>query len=235
MIEVKKTETLFSEKTFIAGVVTAPEVLEHSLIKYADMLELRIDSFERNLLDNLEEIVQRARVLDKILIATIRSQKEGGKRYIDDDTRCRLFRKIIPYVDIFDIELYSDLLLERMIPLIREKDKYLLVSYHNFEETPKDSVIEEIFLRAKKRGADIVKIAVTANSREDLIRMAQFTIRHRRDRIVTISMGEHGRPSRLLFPVLGSIITYAGITELSAPGQPKLGDPIFSILREWLK
>lgn len=216
----KQRETLFSiEKTYIAGVVTTPEVLQPELVRDADMLELRIDMFGRELLEHLEDIVIRAKELGKSLIATIRSQKEGGKRFIDDETRYRLFRRIISHVDILDIELSSEGLLERLMPLIKEKNKLLLLSYHDFEETPKDSVIEEKFLRARKKGADLVKIAVTAKSREDLIRMAQFTIRHRKDGIISISMGEHGRPSRVLFPFLGSLITYGSITEASAPGQ----------------
>lgn len=207
------------ERTYIAAVITTPEVLVPELVKDADILELRIDMFERKVIDNLEEIIERAKGLDKFLIATIRSQNEGGKRFIDDENRFSLFQKVIPHVDIIDIELSSEKLLTRLMPIIKKNNKLLLLSYHNFEETPKDSVIEEIFLRAKKRGADIVKIAVTAKDREDLIRMAQFTIRHRKDNIITISMGENGKPSRLLFPVLGSLVTYASITETSAPGQ----------------
>ncbi len=210
---------LFSKRPLIAGVVTEIAALQKELVESADILELRFDMFDISQEENLEEIISRAGVFNKPLIATIRSEKEGGKRFIDDDTRYRLFKEIIPSVDAVDIEFASEDLFERLKPLIEKENKILIGSYHNFNETPKDSVIEEIFLRAKDRGTDIVKIAVTAKDREDLIRMASFTIRHRKDNIITISMGEHGKPSRLVFPVLGSMITYAALTGSSAPGQ----------------
>lgn len=211
--------SLSYKRPLIAGVITEIAALEQKLVESADILELRIDMFDITEEENIEEIIRRARSFDKPLIATIRSEKEGGKSFIDDDTRFRLFKKIIPFVDMIDIELSSEGLFENLKPLVEEENKFLIGSYHNFNETPEDPVIEEIFLRAKKKGADIVKIAVTANHREDLIRMASFTIRHRKDNIITISMGEHGRASRLVFPVLGSMITYAAVTATSAPGQ----------------
>ncbi|MFN3739860.1 MAG: type I 3-dehydroquinate dehydratase [Thermodesulfovibrionales bacterium] len=214
-----KGHPIFSKRPLIAGVVTEVAALQKGLVESADILELRIDMFNLTEEENIEEIINRARAFDKPLIATIRSEKEGGKRFIDDNTRYRIFKSIIPLVDIIDIELSSEGLFERLKPLIEKENRVLIGSYHNFNETPEDSVIEEIFLRAKEKGTGIVKIAVTANNREDLIRMASFTIRHRNDNIITISMGEHGKPSRLLFPVLGSMITYAGLTDSSAPGQ----------------
>lgn len=210
---------LFYKRPLIAGVVTEAEALKQSSVAEADILELRIDMFDISEQRNLDEIITRAKVFNKPLIATIRSEREGGKRFIDDDTRYRLFKEIIPSVDAVDIELSSENLFDRLKPLIEKENKILIGSYHNFNDTPKDSIIEEIFLRAKKKGADIVKIAVTALDREDLIRMASFTIRYRNDNIITISMGEYGKPSRLLFPALGSMITYAALTGTSAPGQ----------------
>ncbi len=215
----KRGKLQFYKRPLIAGVITEMEALKLELIEKADILELRIDMFDIKEMENIEEIISRAKTLDKPLLATIRSEREGGKRFIDDDTRYELFKKSIPFVDIIDIEISSEALFERLRPLIAEENRLLIGSYHNFNETPEDPVIEEIFLRAKKKGSDIVKIAVTANDREDLIRMASFTIRHRNDNIITISMGEPGKASRLLFPVLGSMITYAALTDSSAPGQ----------------
>ena len=54
----------------------------------------------------------------------------------------------------------------------------------------------------------------------DILRLANLTLKHKN--IITISMGEMAKISRVLFPILGSLITYGETGTISAPGQLSL-------------
>jgi 3-dehydroquinate dehydratase-1 len=95
----------------------------------------------------------------------------------------------------------------------------LIVSYHHFEHTPGLMALEEIDARARRLGAHVVKVAVWCNSQADLRNLASFTIQKQPLGIITIGMGELGVVSRIAFPALGSLVTYACHGTPTAPGQ----------------
>jgi len=105
------------------------------------------------------------------------------------------------------------------LPICKERGKLLIASYHNNNETPGEGQLEKLISDGKEIGADIVKIAVTANSKEDLSRLISFTIKNRDRGIITISQGSIGTISRIVNPILGSLMTYAYIDVPSAAGQ----------------
>ena len=155
----------------------------------------------------------------KPLLATVRSREEGGAIEIDDDKRYEIYKEVIPLVDAIDVELRSSKLLKRVLPICKERGKLLIASYHNNNETPGEGQLEKLISDGKEIGADIVKIAVTANSKEDLSRLISFTIKNRDRGIITISQGSIGTISRIVNPILGSLMTYAYIDVPSAAGQ----------------
>ena len=68
--------------------------------------------------------------------------------------------------------------------------------------------------------AHILKIAVTAQSSLDAMRLLNFVrVRSCQEKIIGIAMGEKGRATRILAPVVGSFLTYAPLSEHTAPGQ----------------
>ena len=52
----------------------------------------------------------------------------------------------------------------------------------------------------------------------------RFTIDNKSKNIITISLGDIGSISRLVFPALGSLITYAYLNKPSGPGQRPLDE-----------
>ena len=66
--------------------------------------------------------------------------------------------------------------------------------------------------------ADIVKIAAKANSFDDVMAMLNFTYRHRKDNLITMSLGPWGALSRLILPAVGSQYTYTFLHKPTAPG-----------------
>jgi 3-dehydroquinate dehydratase-1 len=208
------------KRPLIAGVVTSEEDLKEELVSPADLLELRIDMFEKLDIPFVLDMVLKARSFDKPLLGTVRASNEGGIKEIGDPIRAEIINELIPHVDAIDLEIASSELISRFKPIIEDKRKLLIGSYHNFNETPEDRVLEEIYSRAKELHSDIVKIATKTNTEEDLLRLMELTFRHRKEGIITVSMGDSlASIGRLLLCVSGSLITYGTLTKGSAPGQ----------------
>jgi 3-dehydroquinate dehydratase-1 len=205
--------------------------LESSQLESADIIELRVDMFEnieeRHILKIFRTVKER---LNKPIIATIRDTSEGGQKEIKD--RINLYKIVLPFSDFIDIEINSDIY-EDIKKLCAENRKTLIGSYHNFLFTPDNNALEEIFLKGKNSGCDIVKIAVMPNNKEDMLRLIEFTLKHRKDPIITMSMGEIGLPTRVFNPIFGSLITYGYINTPSAPGQLSIREisQIFKMLK----
>jgi 3-dehydroquinate dehydratase-1 len=79
--------------------------------------------------------------------------------------------------------------------------------------------LENIFKKALSTRADIIKVAVKANSMNDVWRMFEFTHRHGKHPLITLSIGPRGKISRLMFPAVGSLYTYTFLNKPTAPGQ----------------
>ncbi|MGB9891089.1 type I 3-dehydroquinate dehydratase [Thermodesulfovibrio yellowstonii] len=189
-------------------------------LKGADLIELRVDMFEKT--ENISDIFETAkRKYNLPLLCTIRLPEEGGKREIKN--RVEIYQAVIPFCNFFDIEIFSN-----EAPFLRQlsiKNNITLIgSYHNFINTPSMEQLEEVFDRGKTMGMDIIKIATMVNGKKDMETLLYFTLRHKLDRIIVLGMGQQGIPSRIINPVFGSMITYASLNEISAPGQIHLKD-----------
>ena len=227
MLKIGKSE--LGRKPRIAITVTDREDSPAIKAAHPDILEIRIDQFRKLGPDYVRNIITSKRKAGLPLILTVRSQEEGGQRRISDKVKLDFFRANISLVDAVDIELKSPLLNE-IIHLAKKNKKISLISWHNFKATPDEQALSKILLRAKKKGGDIVKIAAWARTMEDVIRLARWTLENKARNLITISLGGLGSISRLLFPLLGSLITYAYIRKPIAPGQIPLEE-----LREHLR
>ncbi len=188
---------------------------------HPDALEIRVDHFRKLNSQYLEDNLKK-RVQTRLpLILTIRNQAvEGGillrRRKISDQLKWDLFKIGMKYVQAVDIELTSPLL-KSVIGLA--KKKVVIVSSHHFKNTPTLAGLEKILREGKKSGGDIIKIAAHAKNRDDLNRLLEFTIKHKKDKIITLAMGRLGSISRLVFPSVGSLLTYSFLGKPFAPGQ----------------
>ncbi|MEO0259096.1 MAG: type I 3-dehydroquinate dehydratase, partial [candidate division WOR-3 bacterium] len=103
--------------------------------------------------------------------------------------------------------------------------KKLIISYHNFELTPANWILKEVFREARRWDADIVKISVKANSYQDTARLLCLGKEEEGEKIL-IAMGEYGKVSRVAGFVFGSVISYAFIGSAVAPGQLSLEEMV---------
>lgn len=191
----------------------------------ADVIELRVDTFRKTdsaLVDSIKAIRADKSLARVPLLLTIRSLKEGGKTAITDKKRHELYAALMPLCDIVDIELSSGRILKDVINLANKAGKRVIVSYHNFASAPKAKKLRSIIKDSRATGADYVKIAAIAHGREDIKRLAGLLVED--DALIVIAMGERGRPSRVFFPLLGSLLTYGSVADATAPGQMTVGN-----------
>lgn len=182
-----------------------------------DIIELRIDqysSFEP------QYIFKQIKQFKKFpILATIRSRREGGVSNLSEQQRMDLFEAIIPKVDAVDVELSSKEICSKVVKLAKEHKKRSIVSFHDFHKTPSEKQLAEICKQSRRLGADIVKIATMPSSEKDIGTLAAFTVGNKSYNLVTIAMGGLGMTSRVFFPILGSLMTYAYWDKPTAPGQ----------------
>ncbi len=222
----------YKKPPLIACVMTDTDVLtiHESSVIIADLIELRIDMFVDTSVEHVTTIFKTAKEkFKKPFISTVRDVREGGKKEFSD--RFLLYEAVIPFSDFLDVEINSENLLQRVKGIITDRN-LLIGSYHNFHLTPKDDFLENILIKGKGLGSDIVKIAVKAQDRDDLIRLLLFTLRHKDSGIITMCMGDEGVPSRIVAPIFGSLVAYGYINEPSAPGQLSISQlsDIFKLL-----
>lgn len=124
------------------------------------------------------------------------------------------------YVDVaFQTE---NSLIDRLVKAKGENDQ-LIISYHNFEETPDFKNLQKLVEEAVSKGADIVKIATFVGDRAENTTLIEITrwAKEKGINIITVGMGEEGVLSRVICPLLGSNMYYAPLNkgDETAPGQ----------------
>jgi 3-dehydroquinate dehydratase-1 len=213
----------------IAVAITEAALDDPGWSSLADAIELRIDQFVRRDPGHVTAACRAARALGKPLLATVRAADEGGTGGLDDAARLSLYRAVTQHVDAVDIELRSPLC-DEVVELARQLDRLAIVSYHDFDHTPDDATLLATLRQGGERG-DVVKIAAAAHGPDDLARLLDLLRCDGPPRIV-IAMGAEGAASRLLFPLVGSLLTYSFVGEPTAPGQLALED-LYDSLRHY--
>jgi len=190
----------------------------------ADLIEVRVDMFsdlsKEYVIDHIRKIKEK---FGKPVITTIRWYHEGGAVEMEDKERKKLYKEIAEHSDAIDVEISSDVF-GGALKAGRKKKKPVIASFHDFTGTPDLSFMAELVRKAKSFKADIVKIAVMPRDAEDLRTLTRFTLDHHDEGIIAIAMGELGMMSRTFLPMIGSLITFASLDTVSAPGQLSLAE-----------
>jgi len=169
-------------------------------------VELRLDAMEA---PNLPRLLARPPCP---LIITCRPKREGGLYDGPEQPRLELLRQAARLgADYIDVEHDAFQALGPVAPAKR------IVSYHNFKETPPD--LDAIHARLARLGADVVKIAVTANHILDTVPVLRL-LRAARVPTIALSMGPRGLLTRILAPKFGAFLTYASFNEPVCHGRP---------------
>ena len=203
----------------------------------ADCLEIRMD-----LLADPEKIdFRRISALDHPrLIFTNRMSEEGGGFQGDERDRIALLEKAIDAgADFIDIEFATRQdLRTKITERAHDQSTKVIISCHDFESTPDEKQLEELFISMADSGADIIKIVTMASDPMDFFNFAPVFRKSRITGIPAIAfcMGHEGKFSRVFSLSLGGFLTFASADSESetAPGQIPLGrmKKILSLLME---
>jgi 3-dehydroquinate dehydratase-1 len=190
----------------------------------ADVVEARIDLFNSAEIESILNALKRIKQTTRLpVIGTIRRPADGGRKSMPENTRLEIFKAIIPLVDCVDGEIDAPIT-DEVIRLAKRRKKKVIISYHNFKETPPDQQLVKLIRKGKAKGGDIIKMAVMSRTEEDVTRLLGLTYQHRDDHIVTISIGKKGQITRIAAPFFGSLLTYGYVDSPLAPGQLSIGE-----------
>ncbi|MCX8028156.1 MAG: type I 3-dehydroquinate dehydratase [Thermodesulfovibrionales bacterium] len=207
-------------KPLIVASLTDTDVVKDTIeiVSLADVVELRVDMFERRNLKEIENtFIKAVSLFKKHIIGTVRDISEGGLFEFRD--RLTVYLTIARYCSYVDIEISHEYLIRAFKQNYSGEGIKIIASYHNFSETPDDLYLQELLTKSINVGANITKIAVLPNKPDDVERMLKFTETNRDKHIITLCMGELGRDSRVTAGLYGSIMTYGYVAQKTAPGQ----------------
>ena len=180
------------------------------------------------------------------VLLTCRTAAEGGRARLDDASYVALLCSVLDGLADWAPERRPaaiDVEVQRgCLPQVCEQAHGLgidvVASFHDFEATPAEEVLEEVLARMAREGADLAKIAVWATSADDVARLLGVCARATagaRERsglgvpVAAMSMGALGAVSRVA-PAFGTALTFAvvpdeqGQARASAPGQLPIQD-----------
>ena len=188
-------------------VTEALNLIEKIETHKADFIEVRLDRFEDH--DKLAEITKHSKTP---LIATSRSMNCQGK-FVGSETQRQqiLLNAAKNGFEYVDIELTASKLKD-VVKNLRQINVKPIISFHDFDGTPNLTKLQEVLEKEIVSGAEVCKIITTANRVEDNITTLNFVSKASKNaKIVCFSMGELGKPSRLLSPLFGAFFTIASL------------------------
>ena len=178
------------------------------------------------------------------LLLTCRTAAEGGRARLDDTAYAALLHSVLDGLAdwaperrpaAIDVEVQRGCL-PQICAQAHALDIDVVASFHDFEATPADQVLEEVLARMAREGADLAKIAVWPASADDVARLLGVCARATAGAgtglgvpVAAMSMGALGAVSRVA-PAFGSALTFAvvpdeqGQARASAPGQLPIQD-----------
>ncbi len=185
-------------------------IAEHKYLveQGAELVELRMDFIGRDV--NLGRLITDR---PGPVVVTARLQEDGGRWMKTEDERLTLLRSAIASgVEYVDLETK----IASQIPRYGKTKR--IVSHHDLQGTPEN--LEELHEQMSQQDADIVKIATTATTFKDNVRMLNL-VKNAKTPTIGICMGEIGVITRILASRFRMPFTYATFStdKKLAPGQ----------------
>ncbi|MFS9066596.1 type I 3-dehydroquinate dehydratase [Streptococcus timonensis] len=189
----------------------------------ADIIEWRADFLPK------DEILQVApAIFEKFagreLLFTLRTRAEGGEIDLSAQEYVQVIKDVTQLYqpEYVDFEYFGNKdVFDQMLDFPN-----LVLSYHNFQETPENMM--EILSELTSLNPKVVKVSVMAHTEQDVLDLMNFTRGFKtlnpEQEYVTISMGKVGKVSRITSDVTGSSWSFASLDVASAPGQISLSN-----------
>ena len=186
----------------------------------SDIVELRLDCLtDFSALKKIEKV-------NKPKIITCMPEWEGGLFKGEENERINILLEAMKFCtssDYVSIELKTGKkFLDKIADAAKKKGIKVIISNHNFRETPGKEEILEILELEEKTGADIAKVAFMPKDYGDVLTVLSALVDNDlKIPVIAISMGELGKISRVVGLLMGSYLTFASIEKgkESAKGQ----------------
>ena len=205
-------------KTCASVAEKTPKRLKQTLtkaLKKSDYAEIRFDFLNPNTVPDALQLIRKD--LRKC-VCTLRPVSEGGKFAGSEKNRISIIKLIAEYNPfLLDIELNSLTKNKNLRRYLKNTGTGILVSWHNFKQTPSISVLKKKLAQMKKFSNNI-KIVTMAKSINDTTQVLSL-YKNNNTKLIAFSMGNYGRISRILCLFLGSPYTYVSLGKPVAPGQ----------------
>lgn len=192
-------------------------------VPHADMVEIRLDALSQSASPALiSSMISHTRLP---IIFTCRRQDEGGAFPGDEAQRLEcLWHAVDAGAAFIDVELRSDeIMRDRLIQHAESSGCKVIISWHDFHETPSDTELRAVLEQQKQAGAHIAKVVTMAREQSDILRL--FSIYYAAAELamplIAFCMGKAGKISRVACLAMGSYLSFASPdTGLeTAPGQ----------------
>ena len=199
----------------IVGVIYEPGQAQQAVEEGADIIEFRVD-----LADDTNGVLRDLDEVSLPVILTNRRVEEGGNAALN---RREQLNPLISYASIVDIELMApdrdDLIAEAAT-----HGRPTLLSYHDLDGTPAETVMLEILRTANGYG-DVVKLAVTIEHLRDVPRVLDVSLAVREEGVTfcLVPMGALGSHIRPLMGIYGSSLLYGYVGKHISPKMRPYG------------
>ncbi len=186
---------------------------------FADVIEIRLDH-----LKNIS-VASFIGQLSIPLLFTNRPTWEGGGFAGDEEARLApLMEAVQQGAHYVDLELKAPAFShEALLKVVENSSTRLILSWHNFQETPTRAELIGRLAMIQDKGAHIAKIVTMAHDYHDVLRMLmlQEEAANMGIPLIAFCMGRPGVISRLATLELGGYMTYCAASEeeSTAPGQ----------------
>lgn len=204
--------------------VSLTEPTLDGMVAEANRIDCDVVEFRLDCLDDVSSAdMSKLAAVEKPKIVTCMPDWEGGRFAGLEEDRLKILSDSLDYTDYMSIELKTETShRDKLISEAIHRNVKTIVAYHDFSKTPGKEQIEDILRREKHCCADVAKVAFMPNDMNDVIRLLQVLVDKPVDiSVIALSMGELGRISRVVGPLLGSYLTFAsaGGGREAGPGQ----------------
>lgn len=192
-----------------------------------DLVEWRIDYLTDCTFTTLQADfgALRQALADLPILVTLRTQAEGGELAVTAAAYQQLLLQICQagLADALDVEFNrGPQVVQAILTAAQAANIPVILSKHDFQATAPLAVLEQQLLDMGATAADVVKLAVMPQQPADVLTLMQATLQADRQLtqpLITMSMGDLGRISRLSGSLTGSTLSFATVSGASAPGQ----------------
>lgn len=207
--------------------------IDEALEAGAELLEWQVDTYKW--FDSLEKVdltllAMSEKLAGRPLIFNLRPPEAGGFHEISVEDFRQLNQKAADsnIADIIELDLnYTEQLGSSFIQGLQEKNVKVILSDTSLDSTPEDSLLVFRLNLMAHLGADIGKIAALPQVPQDVFHLMEITFQAEafvQFPIITVSLGELGRFSRISGELSSSALAYATLSEHPREGEFNIKD-----------